>query len=266
VGDDDKSISLWSRILSQAEAALAPGNTATQTKAVPPSNPSPPPPVDVITLILIDRRQLVSDKLRNALKSRLERDLNALGVVKQEPDVLKTQGLRLGIRWESKKPNANQQASYGKWDFPLYFEKGHTSDNLTASEVIDTMLAHGIRRLGRAKTQYEQAESGWNDKSVEGLGIQPLQGYRKLGFLKIDQVSARANDIETAYVNVVKHEFGHMCNRTAHTSGLLDRSVPISDPKATFTEEDQRAILREMVRLKNQSEAQMQRVYEQQNV
>ena len=265
MGDDSKDLTPLGRILSYGDVAVAQGNVATQTKVVPPPA-APPLPVEIVTFILIDRRSLVSDTLRTALRARLQRDLNALGVVKQEPDVLKAQSLRFEVRWESKVPNANQQASYGKWDFPLYFEKAHTSDNLTANEVAGIMQAHGIRNAGRAASQYSEANAGWQDKAVEGLGIQPLQGYRKVGFLKVDQVAGRAADVETAYANVLKHELGHMCNITRHaSSGLMLGSVPMADAKVTFAEDDQRAILRELVRLKLQSETVMQRVYEQQN-
>src|SRR5512143_2489225 len=88
---DDKGVTLPDRVLSYGDTAVAQGNAATQTKVVPPPKPTPPPPVDVITLVLIDRRGLVSDGTRKALRTRLERDLNALGVVKKEPDVLKAQ-------------------------------------------------------------------------------------------------------------------------------------------------------------------------------
>ena len=263
---DDKDTTLLGRILAYGDVAVAQGNVATQTKVVPPSTPPPPPPVDVVALILVDRRSLVTDATRQALKARLERDLNALGVVQKEPDVLKAQSLRFEVRWESKAPNAAQQGSFGKWDFPLYFEKAHTSDNLTASEVADILRNHGIRNAGRAASQYADADSGWKDKTVEGLGIQPLQGYRKVGFLKVDQVSGRAKDVATAYANVVKHELGHMCNITKHAaSGLMLASVPIADDKITFAVDDQRAVLRELVRLKAQAEPNMQRAYEQNN-
>jgi hypothetical protein len=266
MSDKDRDLTPTDRVLSYGDAVVAQGNVATQTKVVPPPTPPPPPPVEVVTLILIDRRSLVSDSMRTSLTTRLTRDLNALGVVKSEPDVLKAQSLRFEVRWESKRPNASQQASYGKWDFPLYFEKAHTSDNFAASEVADTMRAHGIRNAGKAASQYSEADAGWQNKAVEGLGIQPLQGYRKVGFLKVDQISGRANDVETAYANVLKHELGHMCNITQHASaGLMTASVPIANPKVTFVEDDQRAILRELVRLKLQTEAVMQRAYEQRN-
>jgi hypothetical protein len=254
------------RVLSYGDDAVAKGKATTQTPVVPPSGTPPPPPVEVVTFILIDRRSLVSDSMRKSLEARLERDLNALGVVKKEPDVLKQRSLRFEVRWESKAPSASQQGSYGKWDFPLYFEKAHTSDNFSASEVADLLRAHGIRNAGKAASQYTEADAGWQSKSVEGLGIQPLQGYRKVGFLKMDQVSSGAKDIETAYTNVLKHELGHMCNITRHaSSGLMSASVPLNDPKVTFAEADHRAILRELVRLKLLTEASMQRVYEQQN-
>lgn len=263
MGDDGKGVSVLDRMLSQAEAALSYGKTATQTNVVPPSKPPPPPPVEEISLILIDRRALVPEGVRKAAKNRLEADLNALGVVKGEPDVLKGESLRFAVRWESRKPNANQQESYGKWEFPLYLERAHTSDNLGASEVIDTMLAHGIRRLKTALEQFKQAEEGWNDKNVEGLGIQPLAGYRKVGFIKVDLLDS-LNDVQTGYVNVIKHEFGHMCNLFNHTSGLMASSVPKLDPKAKFTEPDQREILCELRRLKRHSQAEMERDYLQQ--
>jgi len=265
MSDRDKDLSLMGRVLSYADVALAQGNVATQTKVVPP--PAPPPvPVEVINVILIDRRNLVSDALRTAMKTRLTRDLNALGVVKKEPDVLKARSLRFEVRWESRAPNANQQGSFGKWDFPLYFEKAHTSDNFSAGEVEKTMQGHGIRNAGKGADQYKAAASGWASKDVEGLGIQPLAGYRKVGFIKVDQISSRARDVETAYVNVVKHEFGHMCNVTQHSSdGLMMASVPLADPKVSFAEANHRAVLRELIRLKLQTEAQMQRLYEQNN-
>src|SRR5262245_937277 len=200
--DDGDNPTPPDRVLSYGDTAVAQGNVATQTKVVPPPAPPPPPPVEVVTLILIDRRSLVSDAMRGALKTRLERDLNALGVVKSEPDVLKARLLRFEVRWDSKAPSASQQGGYGKGAFPLYFEKAHTSDNFTASEIADVMRAHGIRNAGKAASQYTEADAGWQDKAVEGLGIQPLQGYRKVGFLKVDQISGRAKDVETAYANV----------------------------------------------------------------
>ena len=263
--DRDTDPTQVNRALSYADAAVAQGNVATQTKVVPPVVAAPVV-VEIVNIILIDRRNLVSDATRTAIKTRLTRDLNALGVVKKEPDVLKDKSLRFEVRWESKLPTASQQDSFGKWDFPLYFEKAHTSDNFTNSEVAKLIQGHGIRNAGRGAGQYQAADAGWSSKDVEGLGIQPLEGYRKLGFIKVDQISARARDIETALLNVVKHEFGHMCNITKHASdGLMMASVPIADPKVSYAESDQRAALRELIRLKLQSEAQMQRLYEQRN-
>ena len=265
MGDHDKVASAMARVLSYADVAVAQGNVATVTKVVPPPA-APPVPVEVVNVILIDRRNLVSDALRKSMKARLESDLNALGVVKKEPDVLKARALRFEVRWESKAPNASQQNSFGKWDFPLYFEKAHTSDNFSPSEVEKTMQGHGIRNAGKGADQYKAAASGWASKDVEGLGIQPLTGYRKVGFIKVDQISGRARDVETAYLNVVRHEFGHMCNIAQHSGdGLMMASVPLADPKVSFSEANHRAVLRELIRLKLQTEAQMQRLYEQNN-
>src|ERR1044071_2365596 len=262
MGDKKKDFAP-ARILSYGEAAVTQGNVAIQTKVVPPST-SPQPAVEIIAVILIDRRSLVSDGMRTALKRRLDRDLNALGLVKQEPDVLKKLSLRFEIWWESKAPNANQQESYGKWDFPLYFEKAHTSDNFTVAEVLDTLRAHGIRNAGIGASQYRQTEDGWQNENVEGLGVPPLAGYRKVGFLKVDHVWAHTSDVETGFANVLKHELGHMCRLAHSSSGLMVNAVPLNDPKVTFAEADHHAILEELKRLKTRTEALMQRLYEQQ--
>ncbi len=262
--DNDKGATLNDRVLSYGDVAVEQGKVATQSSVVPPAKAAPAT-VEVINVILIDRRRLVSDGARTTIKTRLTRDLNALGVVNKEPDVLKAKGLRFEVRWESKMPSAAQQEAYDKWDFPLYFEKAHTSDNLPSSEVTKRMQAHGIRNAGKAAQQFKAADEGWASKAVEGLGIQPLSGYRKLGFIKVDEISSRATDIETAYINVVKHEFGHMCNITQHASaGLMLASVPMSDPRITFAESNQRAVLRELQRLQALTEEQMQRLYERQ--
>lgn len=252
MGDNDKSADALARILAYGDAAVLAGQVATQSKVVPPPKPPPPPPVDVIRLILIDRRSLVTDSARKTVKTRLERDLNALGAVG-----------RFEVLWESKMPNAGQQDSYGKWDFPIYFEKAHSSDNFTTTQVLEVLQHHGIRNAGGGKEQYKQAEDGWNSKTVEGLGIQPLQGYRKVGFLKVDQLSGRTRDVETAYTNVVKHEFGHMCNIKGHAkSGLMIPAAPVADDKAQFAADDKTTILEQLKRLKNLDEPTMQRAYE----
>lgn len=267
MGDKITERGLEGRVLEYGDRVVAQADVTNQTKAAPPPAPPPAAKIDVVTFILIDRRSLVSDSMRTSLRTRLERDLNALGVMNKEPDVFVKNALRIEVRWESKSPNASQRGSYGKFDFPLYFEKAHTSDSISASDVTDIMRDHGIRNAGKAASLYTEAEDGWKAKQVEGLGIPPLQGYRKVGFLKVDQVSGRANDVETAYANVLKHEFGHMCNITQHASaGIMLASVPIADSKVKFADDDQRAIQREMVRLKLQSEAVMQRIYEQKNV
>jgi hypothetical protein len=213
--------------------------------------------VDVVTVVLIDRRSLVSSGLRKTLSARLERDLNGL-----KPDVLKSLTLRFETRWDSTRPNAQQQGNFGKLDYPLYFEKAHTSDNFTTDELTDTMTAHGIRNAGNAAQLYPSAVAGWQSKQVEGLGIPPLQGYRKVGFIKYDEISGRATDLETAFTNVVKHELGHMFNIKDHAkSGLMLASVPLADAKVTYAEADLKQILKELNRLKNQPEAALQTQY-----
>ena len=256
MGDDGKSGSLMDRILSYGDVAVTQGNVATQTKVVPPPKPAPVP-VDVVAIVLIDRRSLISSGLRKAISARLERDLNGL-----KPEVLKSLALRFETRWESSRPNAQQQGNFGKLDYPLYFEKAHTSDNFTADDVTDTMKAHGIRNAGDAAQLYVQAVAGWQSKQVEGLGIPPLQGYRKVGFIKHDQISDRAKDLETALTNVVKHELGHMLNIKDHaSSGLMLASVSMTDAKVTYAEADLKQILKELNRLKQQPEAVLQTQY-----
>jgi hypothetical protein len=262
---DDKTTTLPDRVLGYGDDAVEKGKAATQTKVVPPPKPPPPPPAEVVTVILIDRRSLVGDAVRKVVKTRLETDLNALVAAKKTGSDL-YKGLRVEARWESRAPSAGQQSSYGKWDFPIYFEKAHASDNIPASQVHEIMSAHGIRNAGKAADQFTQAEAGWKSKGVEGLGIQPLLGYRKVGFLKVDLIAGRVSDVETAYTNVVKHELGHMLNITDHNkSGLMLKSVPTADSKAIFAAEDDFAIRRELGRLQRGSETNMQRVYEQTN-
>lgn len=268
MGDKVTERGVEGRVLGYGDRVVAQGDVATQTKAAPsPAKQAPPPPLEVARVLLIDRRGLVGDGVRKTIAARFERDLNLLAPVKGKSDYLRTTlKLKFEVTWLSKSPTKAERGAFGRLDFPLYFENAHTSDNVSKGDIADIMRDHGIREVGRAGQLYGEAEKGWESTSVEGLGIPPLQGYRKVGFIKTDHIMKHAKDMETGYVNVVKHEFGHMCSITKHSDkGLMMSSVPLLTPNIDYADDDKDTIARQLQRLTIGSEQILQRAYEQGN-
>jgi hypothetical protein len=112
-----------------------------------------------------------------ALEKRLEQDLNAIRHPGKAPNFLLTQfGIRFEVRYLPRMSTPDERFTTGRLDFPVYILNAHTSDSISAKDIRELMLDHGIIDAGPAHKLYEEADEGWKDTNVEGLGIPPLSG------------------------------------------------------------------------------------------
>jgi hypothetical protein len=220
----------------------------------------------IAEVCFIDRKGLVPDSVRTAVMAALQRDLNAM----YETDFgkrLLTQnlGATFIVTHTSKKLTLADRASFGALQYPIYFENAHTPDRIFPHDIESIMLDHGIRNAGRARQQFEAATKGWESRTVEGLGIQPLEGYHKVGFIKVDLVQKARGDFATIFLNIVKHELGHMFNMIAHTDAVMRDGILLADKSLEYTTIHVAQILGEIARLQRRTEAELQAAYERAN-
>jgi hypothetical protein len=123
------------------------------------------------------------------------------------------------------------------------------------------MLDHGIRDGGPARAQFADAKTAWETKHVEGFGIQPFRGFKKVGVIKGDRIEKDARDREQAYINVIEHELGHMMNIWGHSKGIMITSVPLDSSVLAFTLDDRKTIKGELARITNTPEVDMAKYY-----
>ena len=238
-------------------ATPAPTGSATTATAVQPRTAE---------VVLIDHKGLVSRGLRDTVMAKLEKDLNAIYKTQLGQSFLQLNlGATFVVRHESRKLKLAQRAAFGALQYPIYFENGHTSDRLEPEDIRNIMLDHGIRDAGRGSKQFKAAEDGWEDDDIEGLGIQPLEGYHKVGFIKVDLVSKNQGDLPTIFLNIVKHELGHMFNMLEHTDGVMRDGILKADRSLAYTTTHVRRILQEIARLQRHTEAELQERYERAN-
>jgi hypothetical protein len=137
---------------------------------------------------------------------------------------------------------------------------------LQDDDIRELMLDHGIKDAGVAAGQFKDAKKGWENESVEGLGIHPLDGFKKVGFIKVDTVSKASRDYESTFVNVIKHELGHMLNIKSHSEyGVMRGSIMLQGGSLDFNDGNIATITQTLVRLSTVSEAELTRRYEAQN-
>jgi len=265
MGDRVAARGVEAKVLAYGDRVVAQGDVASSTKAAPATAPvavPPTPSVQVARLLLIDRKSLVDATTQKDVATRLESDLKALLATKTPKSLQAKFPIRFSVSWVAKWPTDAERQDMGKLDFPIYFEHAPPSnDALTKSELTGLMRTHGILEKGEPGKQYDLAEGAWENTSVEGLGIHPFLGYRKVGFIKVDRVYDPAKDRVTALTNVVKHEFGHMCNLDHDAKGLMKASVPLATA-TDFEAESKGKILGKLGVLAASSEAALQRAYE----
>jgi hypothetical protein len=259
------------RVTGYGDRVVAQGDTALR----PPAGTAPPPGgpkpagsktqqvVLIATITIFDPKQHLKGDVAKAVTARVAKDMNEVRPSGKPADhLLKQHNIRFEVRHLGRMSTADERKKIGRLDFPLYIFNAHTSDNHLVSEVLALMREYGIRERGKGETQYREAESGWADKNVEGLGIQPLLGFRKVGFVKGDNVAKHAKDLEAGFVNVIKHELGHMCGIEKHGDGVMRTGNVILSGSQTFTDGNAKTIIGTVVRLATLTEATLQTLYE----
>ena len=263
------------RVTAYGDRAVAQGDTAARPPAAAISVPSTlpvgtgssPTSPAIATVMIYDPQSRLKGRTATAILTNLERDLNAIRYPGKPPDFLLTQfGLRFEARHLSRMSTADERYNTARLDFPLYILNADTNDATSAKQIRELMLDHGIRDAGVAREQFEAAESGWTDRNVEGLGIQPLDGFKKVAFVKGDNVTKVAKDVEAGFTNVIKHELGHMFNIKMHSSsGVMRSGVQLAAGLLDYTDSNRATILTTLATLKMLSEAELLRRYLRQN-
>src|SRR5437016_13865803 len=175
---------------------------------------------ETVNIILVDRQRLMKESLFNDVKSKVETDLNRL--FRNE---LK---LSFNVTHRFDDTTTKERASFRKFYFVIYSFNQKEPPATGEREIVQIMQDHQISHKGKAGKLYEEARKAWSGPT-EGIGIPPGTGYRKVGFIKMDWIFARTTcEPKDILTNVVKHEFGHMCNVaiTDHTKELMAANVP----------------------------------------
>jgi hypothetical protein len=257
------------RVTSYGDRAVAAGDRATSTPAAPApgatsaQSATKPPTAEVC---LIDPKGLMGKSWRSITIASLEKDLNALYETTLGKALLQTnRGVRFTVTYRAVMTSKDERRAFGALQYPLYILNGHTNDATTVSEIEAIMTEHGIRNAGGGKSHFDEARDGWKAKTVEGLGIPPLQGYRKVGFIKADNIYASRGDFETLFRNIIKHELGHMFNMAVHSDQVMRSSIVLGNASLGYSETHAKLIVQEIARLRNKTEAELQAAYERAN-
>jgi hypothetical protein len=256
------------RVVAQGDSASRPPAGTATAPGVPASAPTKAAAQPaIVTVTIYDPKGRLKGKVAAGVIARLVRDLNAITRPGLPADhLLKQLGIRIEIRHLMRMSTSNERFTTGTLDFPIYILNGHTSDATSAKEIRDLMLDHGIKDAGRARGQFNDADAAWKDANIEGMGIQPLEGYKKVGFIKGDNVAKVAKDFEAAFTNVIKHEFGHMCNILGHSgTGVMREGIRLAGGYLDYTDSNRGIILTELATLKTVPAAVLQQRYERAN-
>jgi hypothetical protein len=258
------------RVTGYGDRVVEAGDRATATPAAPAPGTRPvttsAPALPTVEVFLIDPKGLIAKSLRASIATALEKDLNALYATPVGKQYAQAKwGAQFAVTYRGTSTSKEERSAFGPLQYAIYLFNGHTPDAATAGEIEAIMKEHGIRDAGGGKEQFEAAREGWNAKSVEGLGIQPLEGYRKVGFVKADKIYAARGDREITFRNILKHELGHMWNMKKHTDQVMREGIVLADGTLDYSEAQTRMILQEIVRLQTKSAAELQANYERAN-
>lgn len=261
-----------SRVTGYGDRIVAQGTQAVQPPAgvVPAGSGNaiaPPAPPLVARVTIYDRLGAFKKALGATIASRLEKELNNMHrAARPVGDLAKTLGMTFEVRYLARMSTRDERYTTSRLDFPLYLLNAHEGATSSRKDIHEWMLDHGIRDAGVARQQFEEADKGWGSTSVEGLGIQPLAGFKKVGFIKLDLVQKSAKDLESGFTNVLKHELGHMLNIKDHSAtGVMRSGIMLAGGSLDFTDGNLATITQTLVRLSTVSEADLARAYERQN-
>jgi hypothetical protein len=255
----DKVLGYGDRVVDKGVAATTPPSGMTSVAPAPVPAPQP------LTVTIYDPQKALQGSVAAAVKARLETDLNALTLPGQKGDyLLKKVGVRFEVRFVDRMSTQAERTAAGVFDFPIHLLAVKGNFRVTATAIHDLMVDYGIRDSNRGHEQYVQADQGWTG-SAEGLGIQPLVGYRKVGFVKADELSSAAKDLVIGFSNVLKHELGHMMNVMDHTTGGAMRSPATYTAHLDYAAKAQTTMVSTLTLFATTPQADLDRRYVQQN-
>jgi len=232
-------------------------SVSTQKVAAPTLQPA------IVTLY--DPFNALTGTVATAVHQRLELDLNALHYPQVGADYLSTKlKLRFEVRHIYRMSSRDERFAADVLDFPIYLLNRHGGSQTTPKDIHEFMLDHGIRNAGPAADQFKQAETEWAGYA-EGLGIQPLAGYKKVGFIKADELAKAASDFVIGFSNVIKHELGHMMNLKGHETGEVMRVPATYTAYLNYSQKAASAMINKLTDLITSSKTDLERRYTQQN-
>lgn len=259
-GVEDRVVGYGDRTVAQGARATTP--SAAMTSVSPKAAPPPPQPA-IVTLY--DPHGSLKGSVLTSVRQRLEQDLNAMAHASKTPSNLVAQlGIRFQVRHEARMSARDERFKAGVFDFPVYLLHARGGSQTSAAQIRELMLDHGIRDgYGPAHQQFKQAEAEWPGRA-EGLGIQPLRGWRKVGFVKADNL-LKASDFVIAFSNVIKHELGHMMNLWDHRTGEVMRVPAFVTAHLDYSQTAKELMLAKLEELKREPQDELERRYVRQN-
>jgi hypothetical protein len=247
------------------------GGTQGSTAAAPPPLSNAPiaaPPravtIDVARVTIFDRARALKGDTRAQVIQRLTSDLNGVrGKGKPADNLLKQVSVRFEVVHIDGDSRPDDRLQSGRLDFHVYLMIAQTGPK----EIESLMAEYGVRRNGEAGKLYPEARKEWERNDIEGLGIPPLTGYRKCGFIKSANVAkASKGNFLVGFVNVIKHELGHMLNITTHAdTGVMRAGVMLVGDVLDYTESNASRIYQTLNRLRTVSAADLDKQYQRDN-
>jgi hypothetical protein len=250
---EDRATDYGDRATQSADRATESGDRAIKTPAAPapaargapPATTTPAPKPRLAEIILIDpnpRGPLMTEEVRDKSLPRVEQDLNRLYASTPGKQALKRgEGVTFRVTYRRTATSKAERAAFNPLQYPVYILNGHASDRTTTDAIESLMKDHGISNAGRTVDIYQTVRDGWDDSSVEGLGVPPWIRPQKMGFIKADNIYKARGDFVTLFRNIILHELGHMFAQS-HGDGVMKRAIVLADASLFFTEDQQTAI------------------------
>ena len=251
---EDRATDYGDRATQAADRAIESGDRATKTPAAPaPAAPGAPlttttPPARkprLAEIILIDSNPqgpLITAEVRDKSLPKVEQDLNRLYVSTPGKEALKKgAGVTFRVTYRRTATSKAERAAFSALQYPIYILNGHASNRTTTDAIEDLTKDHGISNAGRKENIFQTVRDGWDDSSVEGLGVPPWIRPQKVGFIKADNIYKARGDFVTLFRNIILHELGHMFAQN-HGDGVMKRAIVLADASLFYTENQQTAI------------------------
>jgi hypothetical protein len=241
-GVEDRVTEYGDTVLAQGEAAAQPRPGIVPIPAAQGAPAAAALALEIAKVPLFDPlKRLARDSIANKVASRLQSELNALGT--GNPPVLfeRQYGIRFEVVYFARRSTAQERKEAGRWTFPLYLLDSNGKDRTIGKDIRALALDHGT--VSRQQQRFvAQLEAEWADPTVGGVAVGPHGTDRKVGFAKGDVVPKTASDPVTAYINMLKHELGHLLGAAHGTRGVMQRTFAANAPGLDFTALDKTMI------------------------